>query len=425
MPKDFLQLGIRRAAADALQKNGIVEPTKIQQETIPLLLKGKDVVAQGQTGTGKTLAFVLPMLQRLDTQKSYIQGLIITPTRELAIQITAEINKYADLYEAKVLACYGGQDVERQIQRLRTRHIVVGTPGRLLEHLGRGTIQLQNVNMVVLDEADQMLHLGFLPDVEEIIKKIGTRRQMMLFSATIPKHIRILSKKYMKKPMDIRVQVSKKITLDEIEQIIINVEEAKKVKVLTNLIDTYRPYLAMVFCKSKDRAKDLYDQLVDRGYDCDVLHGELSQIKRQQVMRSFREAKLQILIATDIAARGIDVEAVTHIFNYDIPRNTESYIHRIGRTGRAGEAGMAITFVTGDEYLTLEKIEKGIAAKIERREQDGETLIKAGVKARSTPGSQRAKSKQKEPQKNSPRNPRSKKQPVRQKSGKGRRNTRS
>jgi len=376
MPKDFFQLGIRRNITDALQQNGISEPTQIQEQTIPLLLKGRDVVAQGQTGTGKTLAFILPMLQRISVKQSQIQGIIITPTRELAIQITAELNKYADLVGAKVLACYGGQDVERQIQRLRTRHIVVGTPGRLLEHIGRGTIHLSDVNMLVLDEADQMLHMGFLPDVEEIINKTASKRQTMLFSATIPKHVRMLSKKYMKKPTHIQVQISKRITLDEIQQIVIPIEERKKTDVLAKLIDTYRPYLAMIFCKSKEKAIELNEELAKRGYDCDELHGELSQMKRQQVMKKFREAKLQILVATDIAARGIDVEGVTHIFSYDIPRNTESYIHRIGRTGRAGEVGMAVTFVTPEEYLTLEKIENGIATKIEKRDLDGESVLK-------------------------------------------------
>ena len=382
MPKDFFQLGIRRNITDALQQNGISEPTQIQEQTIPLLLKGRDVLAQGQTGTGKTLAFILPMLQRVNIKQPQIQGLIITPTRELAIQITAELNKYADLVGAKVLACYGGQDVERQIQRLRTRHIVVGTPGRLLEHIGRGTIHLSDVNMVVLDEADQMLHMGFLPDVEEVINKTASNRQTMLFSATIPKHVRMLSKKYMKKPTHIQVQISKRITLDEIQQIVIPIEERKKTDVLARLIDTYRPYLAMVFCKSKEKAKELNAELAERGYDCDELHGELSQTKRQQVMKKFRDAKLQILIATDIAARGIDVEGVTHIFSYDIPRNTESYIHRIGRTGRAGEAGMAITFVTPEEYLTLEKIENGIATKIEKRDLDGESVFKTMGRAK-------------------------------------------
>lgn len=383
MPEDFFQIGIRRNITNELQKNGITEPTLIQQQTIPLLLKGRDVIAQGQTGTGKTLAFILPMLQRLNLKAPHIQGLIITPTRELAIQITAELNKYADLVGAMVLACYGGQDVERQIQRLRARHIVVGTPGRILEHIERGTIQLADVSMVVLDEADQMLHMGFLPDVEEILNKTSSKRQTMLFSATIPKHVRLLAKKYMKKPNHIQVQVNKKVTLDEIKQIVIPILEQKKTDVLAHLIDKFRPYLAMVFCKSKERAKELNEELMNRGYDCDELHGELTQAKRQQVMKRFREAKLQILIATDIAARGIDVEGVTHVFSYDVPRNSEGYIHRIGRTGRAGEEGMAITFVTPDEYEMLDKIEKGIAAKIEKRDLDGESVLKPSTKLRN------------------------------------------
>ncbi|OEH85317.1 hypothetical protein BHU72_04270 [Desulfuribacillus stibiiarsenatis] len=380
MPRKFSDLGIRRVLNEELHKQGITEATQIQAETIPLLLKGKDVIGQAQTGTGKTLAFLLPILERINTKKDAIQALIITPTREIAIQITAELNKYIDHVNAKVLACYGGQDVERQIQRLRSRHIVVGTPGRLLEHVGRGTIKLSDVSMVVLDEADQMLHMGFLPDVEEVITKTSSRRQTMLFSATIPKNVRVLAKKYMKKPTFVQVQEGKKITLDDIQQVMIDTTENKKTDLLCELIDKYRPYLAIVFCGKKEKAIEVNKELAERGYECDELHGELSQSKRQQVMKRFRDAKLQILIATDIAARGLDVEGVTHVFSYDIPRSTDWYIHRIGRTGRAGEKGMAITFVTPDDVEKLQKIEKGIASKLERRDKDGETIIKPTVK---------------------------------------------
>ncbi len=380
----FKDLGIKAGLVQALADNGITEPTQIQIETLPLLLRGDDVVAQGQTGTGKTLAFILPMLQKIDSNSDQIQGLIIAPTRELALQITEELKKLADPVNAKVLACYGGQDVERQIIRLRARQIVVGTPGRILEHVRRRTINLSQVNMLVLDEADTILQMGFQDEVEEIMKVLAGKRQTMLFSATIPKHVRLLSEKYMRKAKHIQVKVSKKVTLDEIDQVLIPVNENQKVEVLAGLIDTYRPYLAMVFCRTKDRAKEVNYELGKLGYNVDVIHGELSQLKREQVMKNFREAKLQILVASDIAARGIDVEGVTHVFSYDIARSTGAYIHRIGRTGRAGDTGMAVTLLTPDDQMILEKIEKGIAFKIERRERDGITVIRDKAKISRT-----------------------------------------
>ena len=366
MATNFITLGIRREINDILRESGIVEPTAIQIQAIPVILAGKDVIGQAQTGTGKTLAFVLPILEKIDKTKPIVQALIITPTRELALQITNEVTKLTSKLGINVLSVYGGQDVERQIKKLKGgTQIVIGTPGRLMDHLRRKTIYLSAVSFLVLDEADQMLHMGFLDDVEELVRQPSSKRQTMLFSATMPSKIRGLAARYMRKPADIRVQ-SQNITLDEIKQVMVSIPEPEKLDRLCSLIDEYRPYLAIIFCHTKKRATEVTMKLVQRGYDADELHGDLSQPKREQVLKRFRDAKIQILVATDIAARGLDVEGVTHVFNYDIPRDVDSYIHRIGRTGRAGEKGMAITLIDPHEQPYVRMIEQGISTSIER-----------------------------------------------------------
>ena len=331
-----------------------------------MLLLGRDVIAQAQTGTGKTLAFLLPILERIDVNQDAVQALILTPTRELAIQITAEAKKLAPTVNANILAAYGGQDIESQLKKLRgANHIVVATPGRLLDHLGRGTIHLDQVKMLVLDEADQMLHMGFLPEVESIIGRTAPDRSTMLFSATMPDQIRSLAKRYMRAPQQIQVQ-GKRVTLEEIQQVVVETTDRGKFEALCQKLDEYNPYLAVIFCRTKIRADTLLDSLQYRGYNADVLHGDLSQTKREQVMRRFRDASIQFLVATDVAARGIDVEGVSHVFNYDIPHDVESYIHRIGRTGRAGHTGVAVTFVSQRDLDTLALIERGVQGTLER-----------------------------------------------------------
>lgn len=375
MSKDFLALGIRPEISTALKENGIIDPTPIQLQAIPLLLTGKDLIAQSQTGTGKTLAFLLPMLEKIKVNAPHVQALIITPTRELALQITKEATRLADKLGITVLSVYGGQDIERQIKKLQGKqHLIIGTPGRLLDHLRRKTIQLNGVSKLVLDEADQMLHMGFLDDVEELIRQTSSKRQIMLFSATMPLKVRALSARYMDKPADIHIQ-SQNVTLDEIKQTIIEITEQGKLAKLCSMIDEYGPYLAIVFCHTKQRAMALNESLIQRGYEVDELHGDLSQAKRERVLRRFSEAKLQILVATDIAARGLDIEGVTHIFNYDVPHDVESYIHRIGRTGRAGETGMAITFVVPEERIYLKTIEQGIRSSIEKFKANGQKVV--------------------------------------------------
>ncbi|MGG1658995.1 DEAD/DEAH box helicase [Brevibacillus sp. NRS-1366] len=370
---DFLRLGIRKELQKTLLANGITEPTPIQEKTIPVVLAGKDVISQAQTGTGKTLAFVLPILEQADPQATHVQALILTPTRELALQITAEVKKLtANLDDIHVLAVYGGQDVDRQMRKLQgKKQVVIATPGRLLDHMRRGTIELSSVSTFVLDEADQMLHMGFLPEVEEIIGNISADRQTLLFSATMPSQVRSLAKRFMKQPEDIRVQ-GKRITLEDIKQIVVETTDRAKQATLRGLLDEQRPFLAVIFCRTKRRASTLNAALQGYGYVSDELHGDLSQAKREDVMKRFREAKIQYLVATDVAARGLDVEGITHVFNYDIPEDVDSYIHRIGRTGRAGEQGIAFTLVAAKDRMLLEMIEKGINLSLERRGMENE-----------------------------------------------------
>ncbi|MCC3358750.1 DEAD/DEAH box helicase [Bacillus sp. REN16] len=363
---DFLQLGIRKEINHTLKSLGIVTPTPIQERTIPSVLKGKDVIAKAQTGTGKTLAFVLPILEKIDVQNPDVQALILTPTRELALQISKEIKKMIENVEgAKVLSVYGGQDVEHQLKKLKgAQHIVVATPGRLLDHIRRGTIDLSTIERLVIDEADQMLLMGFLPEVDDIISETFPSRQTMLFSATMPNEIQTLAKKYMVEPEFIEVK-AKKVTVEEVKQVVIETTDRRKQATLLHLIEEHRPFLAIIFCRTKVRATKLHEALIAGGYESDELHGDLPQSKREKAMKRFREAKTQFLVATDVAARGLDVEGVTHVYNYDIPHDAESYIHRIGRTGRAGGDGVAYTLVAPKDMEFLRMIEKGINQKLD------------------------------------------------------------
>lgn len=365
----FESLNLSPVLLRKLQGQGIVNPTPVQSAAIPVLQSGEDAIVQAQTGTGKTLAFLLPILEKIRPDRPEAQALIITPTRELAIQITAEARKLAEAREGlSVLAAYGGQDVERQLRKLKNgAQLVIGTPGRLLDHLRRGSLTLGAVRMLVLDEADQMLHMGFLAEVEEIISLVPRSRQTMLFSATMPDNVKRLAKAYMDKPRDIRIAETSRVTLDSIRQILVECTDRTKQSALIETIRSQRPYLAVIFCRTKRRASTLNEALQAAGFQSDELHGDLSQAKREQVMRAFRDAKLELLVATDVAARGIDVEGVTHVFNYDIPHDVDSYIHRIGRTGRAGEKGVAITFAAPKDMEALRLIERGIGRKLERQ----------------------------------------------------------
>ncbi|WP_373231494.1 DEAD/DEAH box helicase [Cohnella sp.] len=384
---DFAELGVSESRVALLKAMGIITPTPVQEETIPIVARGRDVISQAQTGTGKTLAFVLPMLDKIDTSLPYIQGLIVTPTRELAIQITAEIKKLLDPRgEIKVLAVYGGQDVEAQLHKLKGNiHIVIATPGRLLDHMRRETISLGGVSMLVLDEADQMLHMGFLKEVEEILKHTPYKKQAMLFSATMPPSIREMAGRILRNPEHVTVK-SERITVKDIRQWAVETTDREKQATLVKLLEVTQPYLSIIFCRTKTRAKTLNEALQEMGFASDELHGDLSQAKREKVMKQFRDAKLQLLIATDVAARGLDVEGVTHVFNYDIPHDVESYIHRIGRTGRAGESGLAITLFAAKDRRELADIENGIEMYLERRSEEGKALGGGGLEHSRTGG---------------------------------------
>lgn len=374
MTSHFTSLGIRPEFQKTLAALGIHEPTPVQAKAIPLLLAGRDVVAQAQTGTGKTLAFVLPILERVEPKRPFTQALIITPTRELAVQIAKETERLVAVVDATVTAIYGGADIDRQNRKLeQVPTVVVGTPGRLLDHVKKGTLSLTGVRMVVVDEADEMLRRGFLEEVETLIALTSDKRQAMLFSATMPQPIRELSERYMRKPEQLRI-AGKQVMVAEIEQAVVETPESEKTKTLLQLLDHYRPFLAIVFCSSKGRANAVNEALKEHGVDADALHGELSQAKREFVLKRFREAKLQVLVATDIAARGLDIEGVTHVFNYDVPQDMEWYVHRIGRTGRAGESGVAITLVTARDKIRLARLESKIGMKLPRRTAEGALL---------------------------------------------------
>ncbi|OMF36206.1 DEAD/DEAH box helicase [Paenibacillus peoriae] len=358
--KNFAALGVEQHWVEALKEQGISSPTPVQQESIPLLMEGQDVIAEAHTGTGKTIAFLLPILQKMNLDKRHPQALVIAPTRELALQITEAANTLAATEPSlSLLAVYGGQDVERQLRKLKGgAQLIIGTPGRLLDHLRRGTLDLGGIKMLVLDEADQMLHMGFLNDVETILQEVPYRRQTMLFSATMPAGIRKLARVYMNEPVDVKVKSASSVPVSQIRQVVVQTTDRGKQQALVDMLNTDRPYLAVIFCRTKRRAAKLNEELQEMGFESGELHGDLSQNKREQVMKAFREAKLQLLVATDVAARGLDVEGVTHVFNYDMPQDAESYIHRIGRTGRAGGKGVAVTLATPRDVPELRNIQK-------------------------------------------------------------------
>jgi ATP-dependent RNA helicase DeaD len=365
---DFGSLGISKSNVQKLRGYGVAKPTPIQEKAIPIVMGGKDVIAQAQTGTGKTFAFILPILEKINPIAPHVQALIVTPTRELALQITEEFVKLTnDIDGVDVLAVYGGQDVDKQLKKLKKNvQIVVGTPGRLLDHIRRGTVHLSEASFLVLDEADQMLHIGFLNEVEDIIKETPKTRQTMLFSATMPEEIRTLANKHMRKPEYIQVEKTQG-PAENVKLLAIHTIDRAKQATLIQLVETHRPYLAVIFCRTKRRVSKLYDVLKSHKFLCDELHGDLSQAKREQVMKRFRDGDVQLLIATDVAARGLDVEGVTHVFNYDIPQDAESFIHRIGRTGRAGTKGLAITLYSSDDRPTLDMIEKELNITIQKQ----------------------------------------------------------
>ncbi len=361
----FEDLQLSHEIQKAVVDMGFEEATPIQHQSIPHILEGKDLIGQAQTGTGKTAAFGIPALEMTDPKNRDVQMIILCPTRELAIQVAEELKKLSKYKKGiSILPVYGGQPIERQLVALKKGvQIVIGTPGRVMDHMERRTLKLGSVKMIVLDEADEMLDMGFREDIEFILEKIPARRQTILFSATMPKPILDLTKRYQKDPQFIKV-VHKELTVPSIEQYYFEVKEHAKPDVLSRLIDTYNLKLSLVFCNTKKRVDDLVEHLQARGYLADGLHGDLKQSQRDSVMSRFRKGAVEILVATDVAARGIDVYDVEAVFNYDVPHDEEYYVHRIGRTGRAGKAGRAFTFVVGREIYQIRDIQRYSKAKI-------------------------------------------------------------
>jgi ATP-dependent RNA helicase DeaD len=389
MKNTFESLGIAANWQQRLSEYQITTPTPIQQTAIPKLLNHEDLIAQAQTGTGKTLAFLLPILENMNSAEPHVQALVVTPTRELAIQITSEAKKLTEGTEFRLLAAYGGQDVEKQLHKLKgNMHLVIGTPGRLLDHLRRGTLNLRHLKMLVLDEADQMLHMGFLNEVAAIIHQTPSERQTMLFSATMPDAVRQLAKRYTKSAEQVSVKTDT-VTLREISQLAVETSERGKQDALLKLLESQQPFMAIIFCRTKRRANALNTALLSKGFLTDELHGDVTQAKREKVMKSFRKAELQLLVATDVASRGLDIEGVTHIYNYDMVPDVDSYIHRIGRTGRAGQLGMAVTFVTPKDRGNLLMIEKGIRMTLERVRFEADHEFHEHRDHREHPGHQR------------------------------------
>lgn len=352
----------------AIAEMGFEQPSPIQAQSIPIAVEGKDMIGQARTGTGKTASFGIPMLQRINPKDKNLQAIVLCPTRELAIQSANEIRKLAKfLHGIKVLPIYGGQEISKQIRSLKGGvQIVIGTPGRVMDHLRRHTLKPQTVDIVVLDEADEMLNMGFREDIETILGQLPEERQTMLFSATMPKPILEIAKRYLHEPEIVKV-IQKELTVPKIEQYYYEVNPRKKNEVLSRLLDMYDPSLSLVFCNTKRKVDELVADLKGRGYFAEGLHGDMKQSQRDRVMNGFRNGRTDILVATDVAARGIDVDDVEAVFNYDVPQDDEYYVHRIGRTGRAGREGRAFTLVVGKEIYKLKDIQKYCKTKIRRQ----------------------------------------------------------
>ncbi|MFZ3590205.1 DEAD/DEAH box helicase [Bacillus sp. DJP31] len=364
----FQDLGISEDLMKAISKMGFEEATPIQVQTIPIALQKHDVIGQAQTGTGKTAAFGIPMLEKIDIAEDRIQGIVIAPTRELAIQVSEELYKIGSAKRVRVLPIYGGQDISRQIRALKNvkpPHIIVGTPGRLIDHINRKTLRLQNIQTVVLDEADEMLNMGFIEDIEAILSEVPAERQTLLFSATMPLPIQRIAERFMNNPQIVKVQ-AKELSTPNIQQFYLEVHEKTKFDTLTRLLDIQSPELAIIFGRTKRRVDELAEALTTRGYAAEGIHGDMTQAKRMSVLRQFKEGTIEILVATDVAARGLDISGVTHVYNFDVPQDPESYVHRIGRTGRAGKHGIALLFVSSREMSQLRNIEKTTNRKIEK-----------------------------------------------------------
>jgi ATP-dependent RNA helicase DeaD len=357
--KTFSDLGLSAELLEAINKKGFEEPTAIQSMTIPVMLANKsNIIAQAQTGTGKTAAFGLPLIQMVDPSSSRVQALVLVPTRELAIQVSEEINSLRGARGIRVVPIYGGQSIDQQLRRLkRGIHIVVGTPGRVIDHLNRKTLDLAGIDHLILDEADEMLNMGFIEDMEEIMRHTNPEKRTLLFSATMPPKILQLARDYME-GYELLAAKKEQLTTALTEQIYFEVKMSDKFDAMCRIIDMEETFYGLIFCRTKIDVDTVTQNLTDRGYDAEALHGDISQAQRERTLNKFKQKKVNILVATDVAARGIDVIHLTHVINYSLPQDPDAYVHRIGRTGRAGNEGTAITFITPSEYKRLMFIQR-------------------------------------------------------------------
>lgn len=379
----FQELGLSDLMVASLTKKGFENPTEIQAQTIPFLLTSdSDLIGKAQTGTGKTAAFGIPLIEKNIENAGYVQSLILAPTRELAIQVAEEISSFADGKRVNVTAIYGGQPIDRQIQRLkRGVDIVVGTPGRVIDHIKRKTLDISNIQTIVLDEADEMLNMGFVEEIEEILKSAPKERKTVLFSATMPSHIERLAKKYMNDYKIIAAK-SKKVDKDNIQQIYYEVTRSNKFESLFRIIDAEKGFYGVVFCRTKVDVDEIASKLSGQGCKAEGIHGDLSQAQREKVLQRFKSKRITVLVATDVAARGIDVDNLSHVINHALPQDPESYVHRIGRTGRAGKKGVAITLVAPSEIRKLYAIERMTGNKIAKKKVPSVTEVIESKKQR-------------------------------------------
>ncbi|MDX1672695.1 MAG: DEAD/DEAH box helicase, partial [Balneolaceae bacterium] len=362
----FAELNLSQNVLRALTEMGFEAPTPIQSQCIPSIMEGKDMVGQAQTGTGKTAAFGIPIIEQLDIHNRNVQAIVMCPTRELAIQVTGELIKIGKhIGGLNAVPVYGGQSIGQQFKALkRGAHVVVGTPGRTIDHLQRGTLKLDHLKMVVFDEADEMLNMGFREDMEKILSYTEGPMQTVMFSATVPNAIRHIMNRYMNNPDTVTIE-RKKITAPDIEQFMVEVRDSVRTDAICRFMDLHDFNRSLVFCNTKRKTEKLARELQSRGYACDVINGDLSQNQRDRVMGKFRRGDIDILVATDVAARGIDVDDIDVVFNYDVPQDPEYYVHRIGRTGRAGRSGTAITFASRNKKKQLRSIEKMIKSRLQ------------------------------------------------------------
>jgi ATP-dependent RNA helicase DeaD len=368
----FIRLGLSQSSIDEINRKGFEEPTGIQEKVIPVILNSEiDIIAQARTGTGKTAAFGLPVIEKTEEKAGHVQALVLVPTRELALQVSEELNSFRGSKKISIIPVYGGQSISEQIRRLKKGiDIVVGTPGRILDHLKRKTLNLDGLRFAVLDEADEMLNMGFIHEVEEILHYTRSDKRTLLFSATMPDEILNVAENYMNE-YEIVKSLKDKLTVDLTEQVCFEVNRSDRFEALCRIVDIEDEFYGLIFCRTKVDVDELTGKLLDRGYDVEGIHGDFSQHQRERSLDKFRKRRVNILIATDVAARGIDISEISHVINYSLPQDPESYVHRIGRTGRAGKKGVAITFISPSERRKLSSIAKATKSDIRKEKLPG------------------------------------------------------